>query len=678
MVRLTHDSRNAMALVGLAVMLGLLGGPLDRIVLAEEGKAPSPFLHFVNILATPESGSSEEVLPAAPGVESGARGGPEKAGQPARPAGPTAAAATNPFYAKSWGVVIGINRYQKWPGLEYSVNDAKAMGERLRILGFDEVIEVLDQEATRERLLELLGNELPKKVGKQDRVVIFFAGHGQTEELTSGRQKGYIIPVDASTQVFSQAISMEDVRELSERLPAKHVLYVIDACYSGLGLTRAGSISPTVAGYLRKVTGIRAVQMITAGSKGEQVVEKNGHGLFTAYVLRALDGEADMDNDGVVTASELGAFLRPQVSQATDNRQTPQYGRLDGEGEVVFLKPGVRPRGLEEAPAEQVVAAAPPSGEVARGAPLPLPGPPAIVPTPATPVLPPLGSQKTAKIMPTPSQLLGSKITGKDGAAMVLIPGGEFSMGTSDRDFKWLTGTCKDCAANDFADEMPQHSVTLGPFYLDIHEVTRGRYQAFVKATGAPMPASPGGSLPVTGVTWEQAKAYCEWTGKRLPTEAEWEKAARGTDGRLFPWGGIWDKAVNNSASRWGGFDIFSAKQQSIWWKQEGEAMFMKGGPAAVLLPVGSLPSGTSPYGIYDMAGSVWEWVADWYDAHYYLSGQAENPKGPSSGQYKVIRGGAWDSRAIEVRVTHRNGVPPNSRTENIGFRCAQDPSAGG
>ncbi len=242
------------------------------------------------------------------------------------------------YYEKSWAVAIGINQYEYWPGLEYAVNDANSVAAKFRDLGFDEVIQVMDKQATRERILNLLGTELPKRVGKEDRVVIFFAGHGQTEELANGRQKGYLIPVDGSvTDYFTTAISMEQVREFSERITAKHIYYVMDACYSGLGFTRAMGVNPNLPGYLDKVTRLRSVQMITAGGKGEQVIEKGGHGLFTQYLLRALDGEADMDADGVVTATELGGFLRPRVSMASDNRQTPQYGRLDGEGEVVFL-----------------------------------------------------------------------------------------------------------------------------------------------------------------------------------------------------------------------------------------------------------------------------------------------------------------------------------------------------
>lgn len=132
---------------------------------------------------------------------------------------------------------------------------------------------------------------------------------------------------------------MQQVREASERISAKHILYVMDACYSGQGFTRALGMDPGTDGYIQKITSLRSVQMITAGGKQEQVAEQEGHGIFTQYFLRGLDGEADRDNDAVVTASELGAYLMPQVSRASDNLQTPQYGRLDGEGEVVFIVP---------------------------------------------------------------------------------------------------------------------------------------------------------------------------------------------------------------------------------------------------------------------------------------------------------------------------------------------------
>ncbi|MAF20946.1 MAG: hypothetical protein CMI55_04775 [Parcubacteria group bacterium] len=244
------------------------------------------------------------------------------------------------FYNKSWAVVIGINKYEKWPGLEYAVNDAKSVESHLADFGFDEIITLMDSEATKNNITQVLGDKLPRQVHKEDRVLIFFAGHGQTEEI-GGHQYGYIIPVDGEMQnYYSSAISMAQVREFSKRIQAKHIYYVIDACYSGLGLTRSGPrYSASMEGYLKKVTSLPAIQMLTAGGKGEQVLEADGHGMFTEYFLRGIEGHADADDDGVVTASELGAYLRPSVSKASEQKQTPNYGSLEGEGDFVFMLP---------------------------------------------------------------------------------------------------------------------------------------------------------------------------------------------------------------------------------------------------------------------------------------------------------------------------------------------------
>ena len=241
------------------------------------------------------------------------------------------------LYGKSFAVVIGINNYEKWPSLEFAVADAGAVREKLEDTGFDEITTILDKEATQRRILTELFHELPKKVGRNDRVMFYFAGHGQTETLPGGGKKGYIIPVDADMSNYSStAISMEQVRSLSRRIPAKHILFVMDSCYSGLGLSRSAGISPKISDYLRKVSSMRVVQIITAGGKGEQVQEKVGHGLFTTYFLRALIGEADINKDNVVTGTELGAYLRPTVSNASNQAQTPLYGRLEGEGEFLL------------------------------------------------------------------------------------------------------------------------------------------------------------------------------------------------------------------------------------------------------------------------------------------------------------------------------------------------------
>ncbi|MBW1780602.1 MAG: caspase family protein [Deltaproteobacteria bacterium] len=242
------------------------------------------------------------------------------------------------LYGKSFAVVIGINAYEKWPSLEFAVNDARAITEKLKESGFDHITVILDKEATHRRILTELFHELPERVGRNDRLFLYFAGHGQTEDLPKGGKRGYIIPVDGDVSNYgATAISMDQIRSLSSRIPAKHILYAMDSCYSGLGLNRSGGVSPKISDYLRKISSMRVVQIITAGGKGEQVQEKGGHGLFTTYFLNALRGEADFNKDNVVTGTELGAYLRPTVSNASAQAQTPLYGRLEGEGEFLFF-----------------------------------------------------------------------------------------------------------------------------------------------------------------------------------------------------------------------------------------------------------------------------------------------------------------------------------------------------
>ncbi|HOW57005.1 MAG TPA: caspase family protein, partial [Smithellaceae bacterium] len=221
------------------------------------------------------------------------------------------------LYGKSYAVVIGINNYEKWPSLEYAVNDANAMEKKLKALGFA-TISLINQHATRDNILKILGDELPRKVEKNDRVIIFFAGHGQTEQLGDDSQMGYIIPVDAdTTNIFSTAISMDQVRVFSRRMRAKHVLYLIDSCYAGLGLTRSGSIPPHEKDYLRKITSRKAHQMLVAGGRGELAHEEGSHGVFTKYVLEALDGAADQSEKGYVTFSDISSYVKPKVSRQT-------------------------------------------------------------------------------------------------------------------------------------------------------------------------------------------------------------------------------------------------------------------------------------------------------------------------------------------------------------------------
>lgn len=254
-------------------------------------------------------------------------------------------------------------------------------------------------------------------------------------------------------------------------------------------------------------------------------------------------------------------------------------------------------------------------------------------------------------VEPPPSDR-ARQITGKDGAPMVLVPAGEFMMGAQ----------VEDKLATD--DERPAHSVYLDAFYIDQYEVTTARYVKFFQETKQPeiqnvwsqYVLTGHGNKPVTVVDWNEAIAYCAWAGKRLPTEAEWEKAARGTDQRLYPWG-------NEVPSMFFGFLHKRANFNHCCDFKSYE----------VLTDVGSFEGGKSPYGTYDMAGNVWEWVADWYDEHYYRKSPDRNPKGPSSGEKRVTRGGSWSSQPDRVRSVVRFGLTPTGRGGDYGFRCAQD-----
>jgi hypothetical protein len=240
-------------------------------------------------------------------------------------------------YEHRLAATIGINNYASWPSLEGAVHDARQVADKLRKMGFDEVIEIYDRDASRERILRLLSTELKQKTGPDDLAIIFFAGHGATETLPTDEKRGYIIPADANrADPFVTAISMEQLRDISHRLPAKHVYYVMDSCYSGLGLARGDEIPADTSGYLAKMMSKRAVQMITAGLEGEQAFERNGRGLFTMHLLEALDGKADTDHDGAATASEIGNYVRPRVTADSKETQTPQFGTLEGSGEVVL------------------------------------------------------------------------------------------------------------------------------------------------------------------------------------------------------------------------------------------------------------------------------------------------------------------------------------------------------
>jgi formylglycine-generating enzyme required for sulfatase activity len=221
-----------------------------------------------------------------------------------------------------------------------------------------------------------------------------------------------------------------------------------------------------------------------------------------------------------------------------------------------------------------------------------------------------------------------------DGAEMVWVPAGTFTMGSTDADNQ---------AAGD---EKPAHTVYLDGYWIYKTEVTVGQYKKFCAATGHAMPNLADGfsddDHPIVDVSWNDAQAYCAWAGVKLPTEAQWEKAARGTDGRIYPWG-----------------NEFSTSK--AWTKESG---------ATHTAPVGSFPDGASPYGCLDMAGNVCEWCQDWYGKDYYASSPSSNPTGPGYAEGRVLRGGSWFSDSFYCRCANRDDPDPSLTLDIYGFRC--------
>jgi formylglycine-generating enzyme required for sulfatase activity len=262
-----------------------------------------------------------------------------------------------------------------------------------------------------------------------------------------------------------------------------------------------------------------------------------------------------------------------------------------------------------------------------------------------------------------------------DGAEMVWAPPGSFPMGD----------------AEGHEDEQPVHSVSLDGFWLYRHEVTNGQYARFLNATGhTPHPwwEREGGhaNLPVNNVTWHDALAYAAWARCALPTEAQWEYAARGPDGREFPWGDWWDATRCNTAEYWAGRVLDGRASWEAWYRQIGAEWHDSGGWALSgtvvvqhLTVVGSFPTGVSWCGAHDLAGNVSEWCADWYGEGYYASSPTHNPTGPALGAERVNRGGCWDVRPDRACSSYRSSTTPNDRGYGLGFRCvaAVSPAVG-
>ncbi len=255
------------------------------------------------------------------------------------------------LYQRSWAVVIGIDAYGDLPRLGGAVRDATKVSDYLQAQGFDVTL-LTDAGATRAAITELVGDRLPSKVGSDDRVLIYFAGHGLSRGEGDSAM-GYLMPVEAKrASPASTAISMAELQRWFAQYKSKHVLYVADACYSGLSIgTRSVGLSPETRDYVRHVTQRPVRVALVAGNSGQEAHEYQGHGLFTFFLLQGLQGGADANKDGLVTTDELAAFVKPNVAQIAAQQfkaqQHPQFARM-GEGEFLFLTAHTR---VAQAPA---------------------------------------------------------------------------------------------------------------------------------------------------------------------------------------------------------------------------------------------------------------------------------------------------------------------------------------
>jgi formylglycine-generating enzyme required for sulfatase activity len=523
------------------------------------------------------------------------------------------------------------------------------MAATLRQLGFEVTLRL---NATRQQMEEAIA-AFRRKLRPGGVGLFYFAGHGAQVEGTN-----YLIPIGANVEkaVTAKAESVSAEQVLASMVEAGTTLnfIILDACRNNPFMSRwPVETRPGLA----PMQAARGSFIAYATAPGAIAVDGAGrNGTYTKHLLRHLTTPD-------LLVEQMFKQVRVAVEEETRGVQTPwEASSLQGD---FSFHPSA---GLNPGPA---VVKAPPRQEQAGR-----PGAPLTAAAPSG---------------PRPQELALTTL-GKDGAEMALVPAGEFTMGSAPDEIASLVRRNHKANSAIRQDEIPRHRVFLEAFYIDKYEVTNARFQQFVQTTGYRTqaeregggkirtgektwvdvpdanwraPRGQGSSIagleahPVVQVSWHDAKAYCTWAGKRLPTEAEWEKAARGTDGRLYPWGNQSDGTRAN----------FCDRNCPFAWKDDT----VDDGYRSTA-PVGSYEAGKSPYGAYDMAGNVWEWVADRYDAKYYQHSPARNPPGPSSGSQVVIRGGSWLYTAPDFRATERAGVPADRRNENIGIRCVQMP----
>jgi formylglycine-generating enzyme required for sulfatase activity len=620
------------------------------------------------------------------------------------------------LYSGSYALVIGISDYSAgFPDLPGVLNDVQLVKEALEKQEFGvTLIQNPDDKTLKSSISYFINSH---GATENNRLLIYIAGHGQTCILPDGREMGYIVPANAplpdrdKTGFHQKSLSMMQVDTYARDILSKHALFIFDACFSGKMFNLTRSAPAAISAKTRQP--VR--QFLTSGSADEEVPDES---LFRKFFITAVTSpDADANKDGYVTASELSEYIITNVINYSNENQHPQFGKIRDQyldkGDFVFV---VKPAGADS------VTPVPPSSTpvIAEEQTITQVGSLKLTTeiagalyidgvfmrqvnantvltidklTEGAHTVKIAGDETVEKeVVISANETAGLTIDKRRTDASSLIPetvfiqGGTFQMGSNEV----------------VSDEKPVHTVTVGNLYMGKYEVTVAQFRQFINEAGYQTDADKdGGSYmwtgdkwekrsgvnwkcdaegnirpqseynhPVIHVSWNDANEYCNWlsrkTGKsyRLPTEAEWEYAAgNGSMHTKYSWGNgdPYGKSGGNVADE-------SAKRKFGW---SGTRAGYDDGYATTA-PVGSF--NPNDFGLYDMTGNVWEWCSDWYGSYYYKNSPTTDPNGPSTGSYRVSRGGGWGSGARDCRTANRGSDGPDYRSGGLGFRLVLVP----
>ena len=593
--------------------------------------------------------------------------------------------------ARRLAVLIGNGKFidpQNFPDLDSPARDATDLAEALQKLGDFEILKLLidkDANVIRTAIEDLFC----RQAQKGDLALLYYSGHGHKE----GNDLYFI--ASNTTRDLIGTTSVEDItiQRSLQRSNCKHRIIILDACFSGsFNPEKKAGQEPLDFEFL---TGEATAVLASSGRTQVSYENKGQNSVFTQCLLNGiLTGEADLDRDGLIKIHDLSKYLGGSVKNASREKnpsreQTPMLHfderdcdiwltktppeylerlqvqrqkeveagyekirqsiqtaldaylpniRLGAVNDLADLLSGSDPELAQWARARLEDLTHDDSRIVEQAARAALQTKPAEILQPDMKIEIPLKPAAPSVEKPVEPQAGATRMREKDDAVMVYVPAGEFLMGSGDKD--------KD--ASD--DEKPQHKVFLDGFWIDRTPVTNTMYRKAVEAGACTKPHDTQhyddpkyADHPVVYMDWNQAQAYCQWVGGILPSEAQWEKAARGTDGRIYPWG-------NQAPDK----DLLNYNMNI------GDTT-----------PVGKYPKGASLYGVLDMAGNVWEWVNDWYAENYYKNSPGRNPTGPEKGDYRVLRGGAFFYLQVSPRCAYRYGFNPIDGSDFYGFRPA-------